>query len=144
MASTEGEYRYQRYLAKSINAERAALGWTISELADRSGVDYQTLLRKLNLKRTLLLGEIVAIAQAMGTTVARLAADAEARMARESEPDLHPEDEAILNSAKELTESQRKEARRTLTGEADTIRQTSVNEPPTRELPSQVEHRRAR
>lgn len=115
MVSTGGdEYRYQRYLAMSIKAEASARGWTLTELATRAGIDYQSLLRKLNLKRHFLMGEVGQIADALGMRMSELTADAERRQDRESpvpDPGIHPEDADLIDKSDKLTRRQREQAK---------------------------------
>lgn len=130
MASTpSGDYDYQRYLAMSIKAETAARGWSLAELADRSGIDYQTLLRKLNLKRHLSMDELDQIAAALDLRPSDLAADAESRRDKgpriPGDPGIHPEDAKLIESSDKLTKRQRAQAKSALQGETTDFTQMS-------------------
>ena len=131
MASTVGG-EAQRFLAMSIRAEASARGWTLTELAERSGIDYQSLLRKLNQKRHFLLGEVGQIADALGMPLSELVADAERRQHREPptpDPGIHPEDEAIIDTSDKLTKRQRAQVKQALSDEPGNPRMTHMQNP---------------
>lgn len=72
---------YQRFLVQAINAERAAQGLTIKELARRAGIGERTMLRINGLERDLDFQQIEQIARALNVTVSALTLAAEARRA---------------------------------------------------------------
>lgn len=53
----------------NLNAELARLGWTRKDLANKTGIRYQTLNDKLNGKRPITLVETVKIKNALGLNI---------------------------------------------------------------------------
>lgn len=85
--SSQYETAYLQALAATLRAERAATNITFEELADLSGVSKSSLLRFEKGTRDPSIGTLAKIAQALGTTPAYFAAQAEARLASGSLPD---------------------------------------------------------
>ena len=131
MASTVGGDS-QRFLAMSIRAEASARGWTLTELSERAGIDYQSLLRKLNQKRHFTLGEVGQVADALGMPLSELVADSERRRDRQPpnpDPDIHPDDAALIDSSDKLTKRQRAQLKRALSGEDGTAHLSYMRNP---------------
>lgn len=63
--------------AKALQAARAVSGLTYDELAEKSGVNVQTIYRMFGAKRDIKLPQLYSLASAMGLTVVELMQDAE-------------------------------------------------------------------
>lgn len=87
--------RYAEAVIATIKAERAAKGWTLQQLADRSGLNYFTVRRLLNLEleRDMGTGELASFAKAFGVSPSKLSDLAEQRMARTT--NIPSQDEAL-------------------------------------------------
>lgn len=88
----EHRREYQRFLVQAINAERAAQGLTIKELARRAGIGERTLLRINGLERDLDFQQIEQIARALNVAVSSLTLAAEARRSGATAPPRMPTD----------------------------------------------------
>lgn len=84
MSTPDARWYHQRFVAMVIKGEAAARDLTLQEVATRSGIDYQTLLRVVNLKRDLKVDQVGAIAAVFGMRASELMREAERRMAQES------------------------------------------------------------
>jgi transcriptional regulator with XRE-family HTH domain len=80
MNEPRSEREFQRYLVMAINAERAAQSLTIKGLAEAAGINERTMLRIVHLERSMDMGQVSALADALGIPVSRLAMEAERRL----------------------------------------------------------------
>jgi lambda repressor-like predicted transcriptional regulator len=87
--SSGDDFRYQYYLAQAIRVEGVVRGWSLRELAVQAGVDYQSLLRKVNLERHFLLPEIEKVSAALRLTPSALLLACEARRANDPHSEGH-------------------------------------------------------
>lgn len=71
---------------RELIAERTAAGYTLRELAERSGVSVESLHRYEHAKREIRLGDLRKVAKALGLTPSEMIDAAERRAARESRP----------------------------------------------------------
>lgn len=77
--------------AKALQAARAVSGLTFDELAQKSGVNVQTIYRMFGAKRDIKVPQLYALASAMGVTVVDLMQDAERIQEREARASAHGE-----------------------------------------------------
>jgi transcriptional regulator with XRE-family HTH domain len=78
---------YTVALAATLRAERARAGWTIEEMAERSGLNYETLRRVLRAERDISMDSLRRIANGLGVAPSSLMRDAESRMDAPDEDD---------------------------------------------------------
>lgn len=77
--------------AKALQAARAVSGLTFDELAQKSGVNVQTIYRMFGAKRDIKVPQLYALASAMGVTVVDLMQDAERIQERDARASAHGE-----------------------------------------------------
>jgi transcriptional regulator with XRE-family HTH domain len=71
---------YTVALAATLRAERARAGWTIEEMAERSGLNYETLRRMLRAERDISMDSLRRVSDALRVAPSYLLADAESRI----------------------------------------------------------------
>ena len=129
-------------VAAVLRGRKAELQVTDQQIGHAVGISQEQVSRYLKPSRVMSLEQTAAICNYLGLDLS--AAMRGQRVLTEPEPGLHPEDAAIIASAPELTERQRKEARRALTGEDDGSRPSDVRGTSTSSLDSSSRHRSAR
>lgn len=87
--SSGDDFRYQYYLAQAIKVEGVVRGWSLRELAARANMDYQSLLRKVNLARHFMLPEIEQVSAALGLHPSALLRAGEDRRERDPHSEGH-------------------------------------------------------
>jgi transcriptional regulator with XRE-family HTH domain len=80
---------YTVALAATLRAECARAGWTIEEMAERSGLNYETLRRMLREERDISMDSLRRIANGLGVAPSSLMRDAESRMDDPDDADPH-------------------------------------------------------
>lgn len=70
------EYKHQRAIVAALNAELGARGWTRKQLAQRTGIAEQTLMRLFLCRRPMRLDQLGAMIDALGITSEHLVSEA--------------------------------------------------------------------
>ena len=115
------DFRHQYYVAQAIRVECAVRGWSLRELAARAGIDYQSLLRKVNLERHFLLPEVDRVADGLGIRLSALFLAAEDRRAKDPHMDGHDRIESDPSLTRRMRNEQHQMLERMTTGSGDHV-----------------------